>query len=192
MVTLPVIGESSPIRSSVPSVNHKLPSDPTVMLSGLVLVVPLRGTLYSVILLLTGENLPIWFVFDSVNHKLPSAPVVILSGHNVTRRIIGTVLDIHSHTGGVPAQFSPIDNDDEQGFRLYAVVGDLRNLCPTVEFRLGVYGYFLPLTAGQRSFNKSDLEKEAIMTKRRVKGKHHHQGRSASSWEYRRLIATRR
>ena len=57
-----------------------------------------------------------------------------------------TVLDIHSHTDGVPAQFSPIDNHDEQGFRLYAVVGDLRNLCPTVELRLGVYGYFLPLS----------------------------------------------
>ena len=57
-----------------------------------------------------------------------------------------TVLDIHSHTDGVPAQFSPTDNSDEQGFRLYAVVGDLRNLCPTVELRLGVYGYFLPLS----------------------------------------------
>jgi PRTRC genetic system protein A len=57
-----------------------------------------------------------------------------------------TVLDIHSHTDGVPAQFSPTDNRDEQGFRLYAVVGDLRNLCPTVELRLGVYGYFLPLS----------------------------------------------
>jgi hypothetical protein len=56
------------------------------------------------------------------------------------------VLDIHSHTDGVPAQFSPTDNRDEQGFRLYAVVGDLRNLCPTVELRLGVYGYFLPLS----------------------------------------------
>ena len=57
-----------------------------------------------------------------------------------------TVLEIHSHTGGVPAHFSPIDDRDEQGFGLYAVVGDLRNLCPTVELRLGVYGYFLPLS----------------------------------------------
>ena len=57
----------------------------------------------------------------------------------------GTVLDIHSHVGGVPAHFSGIDDQDEQGFCLYAVVGDLRNLCPTVELRLGVYGYFMPL-----------------------------------------------
>ena len=57
----------------------------------------------------------------------------------------GTVLDIHSHVGGVPAHFSSIDNRDEQGLCLYAVVGDLRNLCPTIELRLGVYGYFMPL-----------------------------------------------
>ena len=57
----------------------------------------------------------------------------------------GTVLDIHSHVGGVPAHFSGIDNRDEQGLCLYAVVGDLRNLCPTIELRLGIYGYFMPL-----------------------------------------------
>ncbi len=57
----------------------------------------------------------------------------------------GTVLDIHSHVGGVPARFSGIDNRDEQWLCLYAVVGDLRHLCPTIELRLGVYGYFMPL-----------------------------------------------
>ncbi len=57
----------------------------------------------------------------------------------------GTVLDIHSHTGGMPARFSGMDNHDEQGFCLYAVVGGLRNLFPEVELRLGVYGYFMPL-----------------------------------------------
>ncbi|MBA7674378.1 hypothetical protein ES703_82592 [subsurface metagenome] len=56
-----------------------------------------------------------------------------------------TVLDIHSHTSSVPPHFSGIDDHDEQGFCLYAVVGDLRNLFPTVELRLGVYGYFMPL-----------------------------------------------
>ena len=57
----------------------------------------------------------------------------------------GTILDIHSHVDSVPAHFSGIDDRDEQGFCLYAVVGDLRNLFPTVELRLGVYGYFMPL-----------------------------------------------
>jgi hypothetical protein len=54
-------------------------------------------------------------------------------------------LEIHSHTEGVPAHFSPIDDHDEQGFGLYGVVGDLGNLFPTIELRLGIYGYFLPL-----------------------------------------------
>jgi hypothetical protein len=36
--------------------------------------------------------------------------------------IPNTVLEIHSHTDGVPAKFSPIDDHDEQGFCLYAVV----------------------------------------------------------------------
>lgn len=58
----------------------------------------------------------------------------------------GTVLDIHSHVGGVPAHFSGQDDRDEQGFRVYAVVGGLRNLFPTVELRLGIYGYFLPIS----------------------------------------------
>jgi PRTRC genetic system protein A len=55
------------------------------------------------------------------------------------------VLEIHSHTGEMPAHFSPIDNRDEQGFSLYAVVAGLRDLCPTIELRLGIYGYFLPI-----------------------------------------------
>ncbi len=57
----------------------------------------------------------------------------------------GTVLDIHSHTGSMPARFSNIDDRDEQGLCLYAVVAGLHNLFPTVELRLGVYGYFMPL-----------------------------------------------
>jgi len=60
-----------------------------------------------------------------------------------------TVLEIHSHTGGVPAHFSPIDDHDEQGFYLYAVVANLCTLCPMVALRLGIYGYFLPLTQSE-------------------------------------------
>ena len=60
-----------------------------------------------------------------------------------------TVLEIHSHTGGVPAHFSPVDDRDEQGLCIYSVVADMRNLCPTVELRLGIYGYFLPLSQSE-------------------------------------------
>ena len=79
--------------------------------------------------------------------KIPSQQATAVS---VTYETLpDTVLEIHSHTGGVPAHFSPIDDRDEQGFCLYAVVGDLRNLFPTVELRLGIYGYFLPLSQSE-------------------------------------------
>jgi PRTRC genetic system protein A len=52
-----------------------------------------------------------------------------------------TVLDIHSH-GTMSAFFSATDDRDEQGLRLYMVVGRLDTLLPEVEIRVGVYGYF--------------------------------------------------
>jgi PRTRC genetic system protein A len=55
-----------------------------------------------------------------------------------------SVMDIHSH-GCMKAWFSGTDNTDEQGLRLYMVVGRLDTLLPEVEIRLGVYGYFTPL-----------------------------------------------
>jgi len=75
-----------------------------------------------------------------------SVPSQLQTDVSVTYETLpGTVLDIHSHVGGVPAHFSGIDNRDEQGLCLYAVVGDLRHLCPTIELRLGIYGYFMPI-----------------------------------------------
>ena len=54
------------------------------------------------------------------------------------------VLEIHSH-GHMRACFSMPDDQDEQGLKLYAVVGKL-NATPVVKLRLGVYGYYMPLT----------------------------------------------
>jgi len=55
------------------------------------------------------------------------------------------ILDIHSH-GYMRAFFSGTDDGDEQGLRLYMVVGRLDTLLPEVDIRVGVYGYFAPLT----------------------------------------------
>jgi len=57
----------------------------------------------------------------------------------------GSVMDIHSH-GRMAAFFSITDDRDERGLRLYMVVGRLDTLLPEVELRLGVYGYFVPLS----------------------------------------------
>lgn len=75
-----------------------------------------------------------------------SIPVQDQSAGSVTYETLpDTVLHIHSHVSGVPPDFSGTDNDDEQGFCIYAVAGALQNLCPTIALRLGVYGYFMPL-----------------------------------------------
>ena len=55
-----------------------------------------------------------------------------------------SIMDIHSH-GTMKPFFSGTDDQDEQGLRLYMVVGMLDTLLPEVEIRLGVYGYFVPL-----------------------------------------------
>ena len=56
-----------------------------------------------------------------------------------------SIMDIHSHRR-MDAFFSNTDDSDEKGLRFYAVVGRLDTLLPEVELRLGVYGYFAPLS----------------------------------------------
>jgi len=63
-------------------------------------------------------------------------------------RLPNTGLDIHSH-GSMGAFFSYTDDRDEQGLGLYMVVGRVDTLFPEVELRVGVYGYFAPITFGE-------------------------------------------
>ena len=51
--------------------------------------------------------------------------------------------DLHSHAN-MPANFSPTDNRDERGARVYAIIGKLDN-APEIRLRVGLYGYWLPL-----------------------------------------------
>jgi PRTRC genetic system protein A len=53
------------------------------------------------------------------------------------------LLDVHSHCE-MHAFFSNTDNRDEQGFRLYGVLGNVFTR-PTALFRVGMYGDFWPL-----------------------------------------------
>lgn len=52
-----------------------------------------------------------------------------------------TVMDIHSHSD-MKGSHSPIDNRDEQGFRLSAVIGKLNELLPEQLIRITVFGYY--------------------------------------------------
>ena len=56
----------------------------------------------------------------------------------------GVVAEFHSH-GRHRAFFSATDDRDEQGFRVYGVVGRLDALRPELTLRLGIYGHFAPL-----------------------------------------------
>ena len=56
----------------------------------------------------------------------------------------GVVAEFHSH-GTSRAFFSKTDDRDEQGFRVYGVVGRLDALRPELRMRVGVYGHFAPV-----------------------------------------------
>ncbi len=56
-----------------------------------------------------------------------------------------TLLELHSHHR-MAAFFSATDTTDEQGFRLYAVVGRL-DAAPEIRMRVGVYGQFWDIPA---------------------------------------------
>ena len=56
----------------------------------------------------------------------------------------GVVAEFHSH-GSARSFFSATDDRDEQGFRVYGVVGRLDTPEPDLSLRVGVYGHFAPL-----------------------------------------------
>ena len=56
----------------------------------------------------------------------------------------GVVAEFHSH-GRSRAFFSDTDDGDEQGFRVYGVVGRLDTARPELSLRVGVYGNFAPV-----------------------------------------------
>ena len=56
----------------------------------------------------------------------------------------GVVAEFHSH-GTSRAFFSVTDDRDEQGFRIYGVVGRLDTPLPELRLRVGVYGHFAPV-----------------------------------------------
>ena len=52
-----------------------------------------------------------------------------------------TIIEIHSHHA-MDAWFSPQDNLDERGFRLYGVMGEFDKE-PVIRMRLGIFGHYM-------------------------------------------------
>ena len=55
----------------------------------------------------------------------------------------GTIAEFHSH-GRLSAFFSTTDDADEQGFRIYGVVGKTGSGIPELTLRTGIYGHHAP------------------------------------------------
>jgi PRTRC genetic system protein A len=100
----------------------------------------------SVSILMAGSDREQYLAVTWENEYRLRMPGQDRNGASVKYETLPTsVMDIHSH-GHMKAWFSGTDNTDEQGLRLYMVVGRLDTLLPEVELRLGVYGYFIPLS----------------------------------------------
>ncbi len=56
------------------------------------------------------------------------------------------LVDLHSHAA-LPAFFSATDDQDECGFRLYVVIGEVDTPHPTLAARVGVYGHRMRVPA---------------------------------------------
>ena len=108
------------------------------------------------ILQASRENLPneilFWFNFDHDQRRWNvDAPLQVCRPASVypvdKRDPLGTkaLIDLHSHALMDPF-FSPTDDKDEQGFRIFAVIGKV-NERPEVRVRVGVYGNYWDVPA---------------------------------------------
>lgn len=80
----------------------------------------------------------------TVQVKKPPQQVTAVSVTTVGGSEPTILCDLHSH-GNMHAFFSRTDDADEQGTQLYAVIGKL-DTEPEIRLRVGVYGYWLPLS----------------------------------------------
>ena len=72
-------------------------------------------------------------------------PASVVPFDTLDTRGTSALIDLHSH-GALSPFFSPIDDKDEQGFRIYAVLGELDRL-PKLCVRVGVYGHYFDIPA---------------------------------------------
>lgn len=68
------------------------------------------------------------------------------SGETKVKYLVGEniVVEMHSHPDFGPGP-SGTDDKDEQGLKIYGIIGELNEDKPAVYLRLGVYGYWQPV-----------------------------------------------
>ncbi len=82
--------------------------------------------------------------WDGNSYRLVVPPQAGTGASLTYRPPSGVIAEFHSH-GRHRAFFSATDDRDEQGFRIYGVVGRLDTAQPELTLRLGIYGHFAPL-----------------------------------------------
>ncbi len=82
--------------------------------------------------------------WDKGAYRLVAPPQAGTASSLTYQPMAGVVAEFHSH-GRHRAFFSATDDGDEQGFRIYGVVGRLDAPTPELGLRVGVYGHFAPL-----------------------------------------------
>ena len=82
--------------------------------------------------------------WDGRAYRLVVPPQVGTATSLAYRPPAGVVAEFHSH-GSSRAFFSATDDRDEQGLRIYGVVGRLDAPLPELSLRVGVYGHFAPV-----------------------------------------------
>ena len=78
---------------------------------------------------------------DGAAYRLHQPPQAGTAASLTYTPLPGAVAEFHSHARH-PAAFSATDDADEQGFRIYGVIGRLDRPQPQMALRLGTYGYF--------------------------------------------------
>ncbi len=88
----------------------------------------------------------------------------------------GVIAEFHSH-GSHRAFFSTTDDRDEQGFRVYGVVGRIDSPQPELTLRVGIYGHFAPLDWSQvfdgppKGLGRAGQEPEPTSSNLHMKGR---------------------
>ena len=103
--------------------------------------------------------------WDGRAYRLVVPPQVGTTTRLAYQPTAGVAAEFHSH-GSSRAFFSATDDRDEQGFRIYGVVGRLDTPLPELSLRVGVYGHFAPVDWPQvfdgpnptRNTNSNDKE----------------------------------
>ena len=86
--------------------------------------------------------------WDGRSYRLVVPPQTGTATRLKYRPPAGVIAEFHSH-GRSRAFFSATDDGDEQGFRVYGVVGRLDTGRPELSLRVGVYGHFAPVEWSQ-------------------------------------------